>query len=452
MGEQGSYAVSNWREMLSYWRQDILLGKVIRNSAHLFSSNSLSLALSFLMGIMSAQLLGVAGFGLIGLVMGYASTVNSLLSFRMSELVVRYGGEYIERGEKDRASVLIKAAGLAEAFVSVLAFALVALTSGLASHYISKTPNTAWMFTAFAVGLLANFNYETSIGILQITDKIRWQGTINLIHGIVGVLVIAAAFIWGGGVALVLLAYLLGKMILGLGVFLVAQTQLHRVLGAGWWRAPFASIPSYWELARFALNSNISATIIKIFRESEILWVGFFLNATAAGYYKAAYAIIGLLAVAVDPLIATVYPELNRLIMQQAWPRLRDFLRKVTTLAFAYNLVQALAFVLFGRWILWLYGKQYVDAYPALLALLVGLAFNYTLFWNRPLLLLLGLSEYPIKVTLIVGLIKIALAFLIVPRYGYVAAGALLSFYYIASVGTMAWRGLREIRHQEQKT
>ena len=329
----------------------------------------------------------------------------------MSELVVRYGGEYIERGEKDKASVLIKAAGLAEAFVSLLAFALVALTSGLASQYISKTPDTAWMFTAFAVGLLANFNYETSIGILQITDKIRLQGTINLIHGIVGVLVIAAAFIWGGGVAIVLLAYLLGKMILGLGVFLVAQTQLQRILGAGWWKAPFASIPSYRELARFALNSNISATIIKIFRESEILWVGLLLNTTAAGYYKVAYTIVGLLAVAADPLIATVYPELNRLVMQKAWPRLRDVLRKVTTLAFAYNLIQALGFLLFGRWILWLYGKQYVDAYPALIALLVGLAFNYTLFWNRPLLLSLGLSEYPIKVTFIIGLIKIALAF-----------------------------------------
>ena len=444
--------MSSLNEKFSALKQDALLGKVVRNSAHLFSSNGLSLALSFLMGIMSARLLGATGFGLVGLVMGYASTVNSLLSFRMSELVVRYGGEYIERGEKDKASVLIKAAGLAEAFVSVLAFVLVALTSGLASQYISKTPNTAWMFTAFGVGLLANFNYETSIGILQITDKIRLQGTINLIQGIVAVLVIAAAFFWDGGVAIVLLAYLLGKIILGLGVFLVAQIQLNRILGVGWWNAPFVSIPSYRELARFALNSNISATIIKIFRESEILWVGFFLNATAAGYYKAAYSIIGLLAVAADPLIATVYPELNRLTVQKAWPRLRDFLRKVTTLAFAYNLVQALGFVLFGRWILWLYGKQYVDAYPALIALLVGLAFNYTLFWNRPLLLSLGLSEYPIKVTLIVGLIKIALAFLLVPKFGYVAAGFLLSFYYIASVGMMAWRGLREIRHQEQKT
>ena len=443
--------MSSLNEKFSALKQDALLGKVVRNSAHLFSSNSLSLALSFLMGIMSARLLGAAGFGLVGLVMGFASTVNSLLSFRMSELVVRYGGEYIERGEKDKAAVLIKAASLAEAFASVVAFALVAITSGLASQYISKTPNTAWMFTAFAIGLLANFNYETSIGILQITDKIRLQGTINLIHGIVGVLVLAAAFIWGGGVAIVLLAYLLGKMILGLGVFLVAQTQLQRILGAGWWKAPFASIPSYRELARFALNSNISATIIKIFRESEILWVGLLLNTTAAGYYKVAYTIVGLLAVAADPLIATVYPELNRLVMQKAWPRLREVLRNVTTLAFAYNLVQALGFLLFGRWILWLYGKQYVDAYPALIALLVGLAFNYTLFWNRPLLLSLGLSEYPIKVTLIVGLVKIALAFVLVPRFGYVAAGALLSFYYIASVGMMAWRGWREIRHQEQK-
>jgi O-antigen/teichoic acid export membrane protein len=434
----------------SHWGQDNLLDKVLRNSAHLFSSNSISLALSFLMGILSARLLGVAGFGLMGLVMGYASTVNSILSFRMSELVVRYGGEYIERGEKDKVSALIKAAGLTEAFVSVLAFIFVVLTSGLASQYLSKTPNTTWMFSVFAVGLLANFNYETSIGILQITDKIKLQGTINLIQSMVGVLTIAAAYAWGGGVTIVLLAYLIGKVILGLGIFISAQLQLKRFLGSDWWKTSFKSMTSYRDLIRFAISSNISATIIKVFRESELLWVGYFLSTTAVGYYRAAYTIIGLLSVAVDPLISTVYPEINRLVTQKAWPRLRDFLRKVTALALAFNLVQALGFVLLGRWILWIYDKQYMDAYPALIALLVGLAFNYTLFWNRPLLLSLGLTEYPIIITLIAGLTKVALAFPIVPRYGYVAEAALLSFYYIASVGFMAWRGLKEIKHQEQ--
>jgi len=435
---------------LSHWRQDNLLGKVLRNSAHLFSSNSISLALCFLMGILSARLLGVAGFGLMGLVMGYASTVNSILSFRMSELVVRYGGEYLERGEKDKASAVIKAAGLTEALVSVLAFIFVVITSGLASLYISKTPNTAWMFSVFAIGLLANFNYETSIGILQITDKIKLQGTINLIQSMVGVLVIAAAFLWGGDVTIVLLAYLLGKVILGLGIFITAQLQLKRVLGSSWWKTSFKSISSFHQLIHFAISSNISATIIKVFRESELLWVGYFLSTTAVGYYRAAYTLIGLLSVVIDPLISTVYPEINRLITQKAWPRLRDFLRKVTALALVFNLVQALGFVLLGRWILWIYDKQYVDAYPALIALLVGLAFNYTLFWNRPLLLSLGLTEYPIIITLIAGSIKVALAFLIVPHFGYVAEAALLSFYYITSVGFMAWRGLKEIKRQEK--
>lgn len=440
-------------KIISNLREDPLLDKVVRNSAHLFSSNSLSLVLSFLMGILSARLLGAAGFGLVGLVMGYASTVNSLLSFRMSELVVRYGGEYLERDEKGKASALIKAAGLTEATVSLLAFVIVLLTSGLASQYISKTPTTAWMFSFFALGLLANFNYETSIGVLQITDRIKFQGTINLIQSIVGILVIGFAFIRGGGVTIVLLAYLLGKAILGLGIFSVAQVQLRRILGAGWWKAPLKNISPYRGLVRFAVSSNISATIIKIFRESEILWVGFFLSSAAAGYYKAAYTIISLLSVVIDPLIATVYPELNRLIVQKAWPSLRNFLRKVTTLAFVINMAVGVGLILFGRLILTVYGgENFAVAYPALLALFVGLAFNYTLFWNRPLLLSFGLPEIPIWVTLIVGLVKVALAFWLVPRFGILAAGALLSYYYIASVGIMALRGLKEINIQSNNT
>jgi O-antigen/teichoic acid export membrane protein len=249
-----------------------------------------------------------------------------------------------------------------------------------------------------------------------------------------------------GTLEIILIAYLLSKTILGLGMFISAQAQLHRVLGPDWWKESFSALRSTREIIRFAVSSNISATIIKVFRESEILWVGAFLNPEAAGYYGAAYTIVSFISAPADPLIASTYPEINRLIVQRTWSRLKDFLRKVTTLSFVFNIALALGFVLFGRWAILIYsGAEYLPAYPALVALVVGLAFNYTLFWNRPLLLSLGLPAFPIRVTLIVGLVKIALAFLIVPQYGIVAAGALLSFYYIASVGVMAWRGVREI-------
>ena len=359
-------------------------------------------------------------------------------------------GNISKKGEKDKASALIKSASWTEGLVSVLAFLVVALTAGLAEQYAAKTSHTALLFTVFSLGLLANFNTETSTGILQVTGRIKLQGTINLIQSIVTTIIIGAAFIWNGSLEIILIAYLVSKTILGLGMFLVAQVQLHHVLGRGWWKEPFSTLSSTRELVRFAISSNVSATIIKIFRESEPVWVGFFLSPEAVGYYGLAYQIVGFLAIPADPLISSVYPELNRLIVQKAWSRLKDFLRKVTSLSLAYNLALALGLVLLGNWaIIILGGREFLPAYPALMALLVGLTFNYILFWNRPLLLSLGLPTFPIRVTLIVGLIKIALAFVFVPRYGIVAAGALLSFYYIASVGVMAWRGVREINQQE---
>ncbi len=430
-------------------RQDDLMSKVISHSAHLFSSNSISLVLSVVQGVLAARLLGPAGYGLIAIVMSYASTINGFFSFRMSETVVRYGGEYLEKNEKQKASALIKAASLGEMTVSVLAFIVVVLSAGIATRSIAKTPGTEWMFIVYSLGLLANFNTETSTGILQITDKIKLQGTINLVQSIVSALLVVGAFILKGTLAFVLIAYLIGKVTMGLGLFIAAQVQLHRVLGQGWFRAPFSVLPSFGELFRFAFTSNLSATAILIFRESEILWVGYFLTSEAAGLYKVAYNTISLLSVPADPLILTVYPELNRLIVQKAWPRLRNFLRKVTTLAFAYNIVLALGFIILGRWVLWIYGAKYVVAYPALIALLIGMVFNYTLFWNRPLLLSFNLPAFPLWAALIAGLLKVGLAFPLVPRYGYVMEAGLLSMYYVVSVGLIVWRGMRELKRQE---
>ena len=439
-------------------RQDDLLSRVLLNSAHLFSSNSISLVLSFVQGVLATRLLGLADYGLVVIVMAYASTINGLFSFRMGELVVRYAGEYLEKGEKKRAGALIKAASIGEAAVSVLAFLLVSVTAGLATRLITKTPGTEWMIVFYSVGLLTNFNTETSTGILQIADKVRLRGVVNLIQSIISVSIIGAAFfikgeagaVSFGALPIVLGAYLAGKTVLGLGLFAAAQIQLRRVLGARWTKAPLSILPAARELFRFALSSNLSATAILIFRESELLWIGFFLNREAAGLYKNAYTIVSFLSVPADPLILAVYPELNRLIVQRAWPRLRKFLRNVTTISFAYNALLAVGLILFGRWILTIYGEQYAAAYPAMITLLVGLAFNYTLFWNRPLLLSLGLPTFPLWATLIAGVLKLGLAFPLVPRYGYMMEAALLSFYYVASVGLIVWRGMMELRRRER--
>jgi O-antigen/teichoic acid export membrane protein len=55
----------------------------------------------------------------------------------------------------------------------------------------------------------------------------------------------------------------------------------------------------------------------------------------------------------------------------------------------------------------------------------------------------------PFRVTLWVGIAKVALAFVLVPRYGYVAEAALLSAYFIVSVALILRRGAATLRQAE---
>jgi len=437
--------------LLENLRNDPIFSRVIKTSSSFFSASTISTALSVVQSVLAARLLGVASFGLLGMVMSYTTSVNRLLSFRMSETVVRYGGEYLEQKDEKKLAALVKASSFSEGIVSVIAFLVVLLTADLATRFILKTPDTQRLLTLYAFGLLANFNVETSTGILQITNNVKQQGWINLIQAVVTASIITTVYFIDGSLEMVLSAYLIGKAISGLGILLAAQIQLRRILPKHARRASIRSLPNLKEMGVFAFTSNLSATAILAFRESELLWIGLFLSSEAAGYYKAAYAIVSLLSVPANPLILTTYPEFNRLIVQKSWTRLKDFMRKVTSFSLLYNSAIAVGLIVFGKFILRIYGEEYVPAYPAMIVLLIGFVFNYIFFWNRPILLSLGLPGFPFKSTLVAGALKIALAFPLVPRFGMVAQAGLLSLYYIISVGANVLRGVREIRLKEKE-
>ena len=437
--------------LLQNLRNDPIFSRVIKTSSSFFSASTISTGLSVVQSVLAARLLGVASFGLLGIVMSYTTSVNRLLSFRMSETVVRYGGEYLEQKDDKKLAALVKASSFSEGIVSFIAFLVVILSADLATRFILKTPDTQRLLTLYAFGLLANFNVETSTGILQITNNVKQQGWINLIQAVVTASIITTAYFIDGSLEMVLSAYLIGKAISGLGILLAAQIQLRRILPKHARHASIRSLPNLKEMGVFAFTSNLSATAILAFRESELLWIGFFLSSEAAGYYKAAYAIVSLLSVPANPLILTTYPEFNRLIVQKSWARLKDFMRKVTGFSLLYNSAIALGLIVFGKFILRIYGAEYVPAYPALIALLIGFVFNYIFFWNRPILLSLGLPGFPFKSTLVAGTLKIALAFPLVPRFGFIAEAGLLSLYYIVSVGANVVRGVKEIRVKEKE-
>jgi O-antigen/teichoic acid export membrane protein len=438
------------RQTWQTWRQDRLLQLVTRNSGYLFSSNGISSVITAAQGFMAAVLLGPSDFAVLGMVITYASSVNRLLSFRMGELVIKYSGQYLAVGRKDQAAAVIKAAGSTEAVTSVLAYLLLVLSSQLAAVYIIKDlPTQSWI-NFYAVALLLNLMTETSTAVLQVGGHFRSQAMLNLVQSVVTGVWILVVFVTHGGLYQVLVAYLAGKAVFGLGVMALAFYWMKPLLGEDWWRAPLTLLPRRRELLSFAISTNLSGTINMIFRDSEVLWVGFFTTKLQAGYYKFALAAMNVVLMPVTAILSSSYPEVNRLVAVKAWGQLRRLLRRTSIMALAWTGACTLGIGTLGYFLL-AHLKQgaYLPSFPAILILLAGYGVANVAYWNRPLLLAFGLPLFPMNVTAAVGAVKTALMFVLVSPLGFLAEAALLSGYLAISVTIIVQRGLKVLRESE---
>ena len=109
-------------------------------------------------------------------------------------------------------------------------------------------------------------------------------------------------------------------------------------------------------IVRFAANTNLSATITLLVRDSEVLWISLLMGNTEAGFYKVALAIVNLVTVPVTPLISTTYPEISKVAALRDWPRMRWMLRRMTTLSGGYSLLTGLGLAILGPWLVLWYG------------------------------------------------------------------------------------------------
>lgn len=414
-----------------------LIRRVAKNTGYLFSAHGISAALSMLQGILAARLLGVADFGVLGAIITFTSSVNKLASFRMSELVIKYVGHYTEHKDTQRAAAIFKAAALTEMAASGLAFALIWLLAPVGAKYFAKDLTTVDLFMVYGLIVIANLIAESSTGLLQIFDRFRRMAFLDVAQSLFTLVIITITYFSHGGLYEILLAYLGGKVIGASGMTIAALVEASRRWGSGWWRAPLSLLRPQWrELAHFAVSTNISASLSLINKDSELLWVSFFRSNTETGYYKLALSLVNLVQMPITPLPQVTYPELSRQAAHKNWGGVRDALRQGSLLAGGYSLAAMLGLAIIGiPLIRFIYGPEYLPAYPALLILMAGFLVANTFYWRRVALLALGRPDFPAKLNLVLATIKVIGIILLVPRFGYLANAALLAaFYWVGSL------------------
>ena len=440
-----------FQQRLAKWRDDPLLKRVVRNSSYLFSSSAISAVLSVIQMILVVRLLEPGAYGLAtGVIMLFATSVNQLLSFRMSEVVVKYAGEAFAHDNKPRAAALIKGIGITEAITSVVAYVVLVALAPWAAQVFAKDTATTPLFIFYGLFLLANIVYETSVGTLQTVHQFARVARANFYQSVATFLLIIAMPIWGLGIFGILVAYLVGKTFAGLMVTSYAFRELKGSLGGGWWSVPISTVAEWKSIGRFMVSTNLNGTINLLARDNIPLYIAYFLSNTEVGYFKFALNLINFVKLPIEPFIWPTYAEITRTIAQRQWDATRKLLKQVSSIAGIWTLFTGGGLIALGWWIIPLiFGEKYTPAYPALVILMVGFGCANILNWNRPLLLALGRPRYPVLVAATVGAVELILFFLLVPRSNYLVASAIFSGYLLVSILWMVWRGLTLIKREE---
>ncbi len=427
-------AVAWLRSLFHRLFQNELIRRVVKNSSYLFSATGISAVLSMLQGILVARLLGVENYGILGAIMMFTSVINKLASFRMGELVIRYVAKFNQTGDAQRAQAVFKAAAIVEMLASLVAFGLIWLLAPLGARYFAKDESTTGWFVLYGLIVLANLMAESSMGLLQIFDRFGRVAVLSLVQSGVTLILVGVVYLAQGNILGILLAYLGGKVVGALGLTIEALKEATGRWGRGWWQSSLSLLAPYRrELVNFAVNTNISASLSLINKDSELLWVSFFRGPVETGYYKLALSLANVVQLPISPLPQATYPELTRQAAQQNWGGVRSVLRHGSLLAGGYSLAASVVLAALGYPLIYIiYTPQYLPTYPALLILLVGFLFANTFYWRRNILLALGRADFPARLNLALAVFKLVGIFLLVPRYGYLASAVLLSAYYIA--------------------
>lgn len=447
-----------FQKLSAIWNEDNLLRRIVRNSSFLFGSNVISAVLSFGQTVIAVRLIGVTSWGLVAIIQTFASNINRFLSFRMSEVVVKHLGPSLANDKKQEAAALVKMAFLTEAAMSMIGFLAVVLLAPWASKVFAGDVSTAPIFVFYGLIIISNLVYETSTGVLQATNRFDHLARVNLINSIITSSIIGGTYVifrWGHLIAVpdlleaVLLAYVLGKTFVGLSLVVLALRELNHILGPGWWKIPLRTLPEKRALFMFAVNTNLNGTMNLLFRDNIPLYMAYLLSVKDVGYFKIAMTLIIPITLILDPFIAPTYTEISRTIAKLQWGTTLRLLKRITMITGGIVLAIWIAWALTGGWIIpTIYKTQASPVYPLLLILVAGYGFASTFQWNRSLFLSLGKAGYPVLITLLTGVVELALIFSLVPRYGYLMMAVILSGYFIVSVGFITLRGLWEVRRR----
>ena len=397
-----------------------LKNKLIKGAAGSFGIQIGSNGLAFILSIIFARFLGTVGLGTYSYAVTWANLASIPATLGVDRLVVREMAVYRTKSQWQLMGGLLRWSN-----VVVLSFSLIFTIVATASIYL-------WESSLDADIVLAVILAMVTVPIASLRN-VR-QGAMQGLHRIILGQMPDALF----GPAMVIVLTVIGYLLFpeSFNVYWVLVIKLLAVIttffiGGIWlWQSLPTEVkqvkPQYlakqWLMA--ALPFMFLGTMQLINSRIDIIMLGGIQGVEAVGIYTIIVGITQLTIVihqaansVLGPTIATLYSE-NKL------QELEQIIRKSVLIVFSVSLSIGVIMMVFGKYLLLIFGSEFVPGHTAMNILILGQVFHA---FTGPVGLLLNMTGYQNYTAIAVGIsavLNIIFNALLIPQWGINGAAA----------------------------
>ena len=383
----------------------ILKNKVFKNVSWIIIGKIVQMAISLLVGMLTARYLGPSNYGIIGYITSYVTFINAFCTLGLNNIIIKMLiDNKNEQGEYIYTSIIMK-------FISSIISTIILNIVIFLMHSNDKEMIIVSILSSISILFnstdIINYWYQSKLESKKIS-------IITTVAYIISAIYKVTVIFLEKNVAWVAFATTLDAIIIAITLIFMYKKDKGQKLKF--------SLSKVHILIKNSYHFILSGIMVSIYAQMDKIMIGQILNVTEVGYYTTAVTISVLWSFIPNAIIETANP----IITEEKKNDNNKYIKKVKQLysAIVYlAIIYSLFVTIFAKYIvIILYGAKYIKAIPVLRIIVWYSAFSFLGVAKNIWLICEGKQKYEKWFTLLGALTNLVLNFTLIPKYGIIGA------------------------------
>ena len=319
----------------------------------------------------SARILGPEGYGVLAIITAVTLLIYGLLAIPGGEAVTAFVTRGVAEGRPEEASRILRFVLALSFGLSLIAYAIIAALAVTASSLLGiDQDHRDAMLLYGVVGIFLATQTET-LATLRLSDRVSLGLAVAVAAFLTRIGLLAAAWLTGGGLLAVVLAYVAGVVVNGGGMLAAAAVSAPRAGMTGLLRSVSVRVPP--DVIRFQAGAFGKSAIWVLAQNLDAILLAQFTSSADVGLYRGSRQIIDSTRYPFLPLKDAVQPEYSRQWYSGRVTALRRASLRFTLMTFTLAAAGFGLLAIFHQPITrFILGAEFSEAAPLVLIMLVG--------------------------------------------------------------------------------